>query len=159
MARFLMNIPARRLIMGLALAWQSGVGLSFATSSDNWLITPDEAALESAPEESLVRSRSLNNKGPRIDVLRPVEDAPQQSPFEIQVRFYPNAAAVNPDSVKVQLVKFIAIDITDRVKPYLSESGINIKEANIPAGKHLVRITVSDGKGETSSREIELQVR
>lgn len=42
------------------------------------------------------------------------------------------------------------------MKPYLSESGINVKEANIPAIKHLVRITVSDGKGETGYREIEL---
>lgn len=124
-----------------------------------WLISPEEAAFAPAPEESLIRSRGLNSKGPRIDVLKPADDFPQQSPLEIVVRFHPNPEAVNPDSVKVQLVKFISIDITDRVKPYLTESGINVKEANIPSGKHLVRITVSDGKGETNSKEIELQVR
>lgn len=124
-----------------------------------WLISPEEAAAAPAPEESLIRSRGLTSKGPRIDVLKPVEDEPQRSPLEIQVRFHPNPTAVNPDSIKVQLVKFISIDITDRVKPYLSESGIDVKEANIPSGRHLVRITVSDGKGETSAREIELQVR
>lgn len=75
------------------------------------------------------------------------------------VRIYVNPTAVNPESVKVQLVKFISIDITDRVKPYLSQSGIDVKEASIPAGKYLVRITVSDGKGETNSRDIELHVR
>lgn len=134
-------------------------GLQTATAGDLWLISPEEAAFAPATEDNLIRSRGLNNKGPRIDVLKPAEDIPQHSPLEIQVRFYPNPATVNPDSVKVQLVKFIAIDITDRVKPYLSEAGINVKEANIPPGNHLVRITVSDGKGETSSREIELQVR
>jgi hypothetical protein len=128
-------------------------------AGDLWLISPEEAAAAPAPEESLIRSRGLTSKGPRIDVLKPVEDEPQRSPLEIQVRFHPNPTAVNPESVKVQLVKFISIDITDRVKPYLSESGIDVKEANIPSGKHLVRITVSDGKGETSSKEIELQVR
>jgi hypothetical protein len=133
--------------------------LQSAAAGDLWLISPEEAAFAPAPEETLIRSRGLTGKGPRIDVLKPLEDEPAQSPLEIQVRFHPNPAAVNPDSVKVQLVKFISIDITDRVKPYLSESGINVKEANIPAGKHLVRITVSDGKGETSSRDIELHVR
>lgn len=128
-------------------------------AEDLWLISPEEAAFAPAPDESLIRPRSLNSKGPRIDVLKPAEDAPQQSPLEIQVRFYPNPVAVNPESVKVQLVKFIAIDITDRVRPYLSASGIDVKEAKIPPGSHLVRVSVSDGKGETSSRDIELQVR
>lgn len=134
-------------------------GLQTAAAGDLWFISPEEAAFAPATEDNLIRSRGLNSKGPRIDVLKPADDIPQQSPLEIQVRFHPNPATVNPESVKVQLVKFIAIDITDRVKPYLSESGINVKEANIPPGHHLVRITVSDGKGETSSREIELQVR
>jgi hypothetical protein len=153
---------SRRYISYMALAgltaWLA-VNAQPVQAEGLWLISPEEAAFAPAPEDSLIRSRSVNSKGPRIDVIKPAEDAPQQSPLEIQVRFYPNPAAVNPESVKVQLVKFISIDITDRVKPYLSESGINVKEANIPAGKHLVRITVSDGEGETSSREIELQVR
>lgn len=153
---------SRRYLSYVALAgltaWLA-VNAHPVKAGDLWLISPEEAAFAPAPEESLIRSRGLNNKGPRIDVLKPAEDAPQQSPLEIQVRFYPNPAAVNPESVKVQLVKFISIDITDRVKPYLSETGINVKEANIPSGTHLVRITVSDGKGETNSREIELQVR
>lgn len=151
-----------RQIGGIALAgcaiWLA-VWVHPAESEELWLISPEEAAFAPAPEESLIRSRGLNGKGPRIDVLKPADDAPQQSPLEILVRFHPNPTAVNPQSVKVQLVKFISIDITDRVKPYLSESGIDVKEANIPPGKHLVRITVSDGKGETSSKEIELQVR
>jgi hypothetical protein len=134
-------------------------GMQPALAEELWLISPEEAAFAPAPEESRIRSRGLNDKGPKIDVLKPVEDTPQQSPLEILIRFYPNPAAVNPASVKVQLVKFISIDITDRVKPYLSETGIDVKEAKIPTGTHLVRISVSDGKGETSSREIELQVR
>ncbi|MDH5641949.1 MAG: hypothetical protein OEY28_11705 [Nitrospira sp.] len=152
----------RRLIWRMAFAG-CAVGLAVWThpveAEDLWLISPEEAAYAPAPEESLIRSRGLNSKGPRIDVLKPADDAPQQSPLEILVQFHPNPVAINPDSVKVQLVKFISIDITDRVKPYLSESGLNVKEANIPSGKHLVRITVSDGKGETNSKEIELQVR
>lgn len=138
--------------------WLAGWGYP-AEAEELWLISPEEAASAPAPAESLIRSRGLNSKGPRIEVLKPSEEEPQRSPLAIQVRFHPNPTAVNPDSVKVQLVKFISIDITDRVKPYLSEAGIDVKEANIPSGKHLVRIMVSDGKGETSSRDIELQVR
>jgi len=135
------------------------VSVQQVAAEELWFISPDEAAFAPAPEESLIRSRGLNTKGPKIDVLKPVEDTPQQSPLEILIRFYPNPAAVNPESVKVQLVKFISIDITDRVKPYLSASGIEVKEATIPPGSHLVRVSVSDGEGETSSRDIELQVR
>lgn len=151
-------ISVRRMALVGCAVWLV-VGAQPVGAEELWLISPEEAAARPASEDSLIRSRGLNDRGPKIDVLKPVEDTPQQSPLEILIRFYPNPAAVNPESVKVQLVKFISIDITDRVKPYLSETGIDVKEAKIPAGTHLVRISVSDGKGETSSREIELQVR
>lgn len=124
-----------------------------------WLITPDEASLAPPSPDQMIRSRGLTNTGPRIEIIKPAEDSQQASPFEIQIRFHPRTSAVNPESVKVQLVKFISIDITDRVKPFLSESGIEVKEAKIPSGSHLVRISVSDEQGESSSREIELEVK
>jgi len=135
------------------------VSVQLAAAEELWFISPDEAAFAPAPEASLIRSRGLNTKGSRIDVLKPPADVPQQSPLEIVIRFHQNSAAVNPDSVKVQLVKFISIDITDRVKPYLSANGIEVKEAKISPGSHLVQVSVSDGEGETSFRDIELQVR
>lgn len=137
----------------------SGMAAPLFAAQNEWLITPDEAALAPAPEEESIRSRGLTDAGPRIDIVKPVDDVPQASPFEIQIRFYPRAAAVKPESVKVQLVKFISIDITDRVKPYLSGSGLEVKEAKIPSGTHRVRISVSDEQGATSSREMELEVK
>ena len=130
-----------------------------AAAQEMWLVTPEEAALAPAPEDSLIRSRGLTSKGPRIDVLKPASDAPQQSPIEILIHFHPKSAPVRLESVKVQLVKFISIDITDRVKPYLSETGIEMKEAKIPSGAYLVRISVADEKGESSTRELELEVK
>lgn len=150
------GVVPRLLMVGVLFG---AMVLPLSAGEHVWLITPDEAAMAPPSPEQMIRSRALTNNGPRIEIVKPVENIPQVSPFEIQIRFYPKEAAVNLQSVKVHLVKFFSIDITDRVQPYLSESGLEVKEAKIPAGTHLVRISVSDEKKLTSSREIELEVK
>jgi hypothetical protein len=131
-------------------------------ATGGWFITPEEAALAPAPEETLIRSRGLNDKGPIIEVVRPEEDKPQSNPLEIVVKFLPrsaSSAAVDVASLKVSLVKLFTIDITDRVREFVTTAGIELKEAKIPSGRHTVRINLSDTTGQTSTREITFEVR
>ena len=132
-----------------------------------WLITPEEAALPGAsPEELGVRGgvpldigREVEDIGPMIEVVRPEENKPHSPPIEVSVRFAPRQQPIDFKSLKVTVVKFIAIDITDRVRPYLSETGIQIPDAKLPGGEHTVRVTLSDVTGAVSIKQATFKIQ
>lgn len=152
-------------IVGLAVTFTSGAPLAF-TPNDTWLITPEEAALPPASlEERGLKGgtpfdigREPPDIGPIIEVMKPTEGTPQSPPIEIAVRFAPRQQQIDLKSLKVAVVKFISIDITDRVRPYLSEEGIQIPDAKLPSGEHTVRITLSDVTGAATVRQATIKV-
>lgn len=147
-----------QLVIGLSLAVLSGIGPSFAAAPDNWLITPDEAALAPAVDDG-IRPRGLTDAGPEIEVVKPTEGAVIPTPAEILIRFLPKNVTIDLSSLKVTLLKFIPIDLTDRLKPYLNAEGIAVKDAKVPTGTYRVRITLSDTQGKSSTREIAFEIR
>jgi hypothetical protein len=50
------------------------------------------------------------------------------------------------------------VDLTQRVKPFVSPAGIDIPEAQVPVGHHLFRIEVKDTDGRLSSASLSLKV-
>lgn len=145
------------LIVLLQLAL-GGLSQSCGASSDNWLITPDEAALAPAVDDG-IHPRGLNDAGPGIEIVRPTEGAIVPSPAEILIRFLPKSVTIDLSSLKVTLLKFIPIDLTDRLKPYVNLNGIAVKDAKVPTGTYRVRITLADAQGKTSTREISFEVQ
>lgn len=147
-----------QLIIGLMLAWLSAIDSSFAASPDNWLITPDEAALAPAVDDG-IRPRGLSDAGPGIEIVKPTEGAVIPTPAEILIRFLPKNVTIDLSSLKVTLMKFIPIDLTDRLKPYLTAEGIAVKDAKVPTGTYRIRITLSDARGTSSTKEISFDIR
>jgi len=128
-----------------------------------WLIMPEEAAMPPASTEKLGQpldaGREPPDNGPLIEVLKPVPGAPPAVPLEIAVKFVPRSAPVDLSSLKVTVVKFVGIDITDRVRPFATPAGIQIPDAKLPAGEHTVRITVADASGGVSQKQLTLTVQ
>ena len=127
----------------------------------DWLITPEEAAMAPAPEvkRGLVEvGREDITAGPVIDVVEPLNGSREPMPVQVLIRFTPMSEPVDLASLKVTLVKFNQIDITDRIRPYVTPDGIQVKEAKIPAGKHRVRISLADRTGAVSVREVAFEV-
>jgi len=127
------------------------------------LILPEEAALAEAdpgtrfgkpPINIGLESRSL---GPLIEVLEP-SGGVSQNPVAIKVHFTAQASPVELSTLKVDLLKFITIDLTDRVKPYASVTGIDVREAKLPSGKHHVRISIADQLGAISTKDVYMEV-
>ena len=106
-----------------------------------------------------IRTRALSDAGPGIEIIKPQEGAVIPSPAEILIRFLPKTVTIDLTTVKVTLLKFIPIDLTDRLKPYVKPDGIAVKEAKVPTGAYRVRITLSDAQGKTSMREISFEIR
>ena len=155
----------RRVIMAtLAVSIALIVSVSGA-DAENWFITPEEAAMAPAARtdplqggEHFAIGQEDMEVGPIIQVEKPQMGVPQSSPMEIVVKFVPRNHPVDLRTLEVELVKFINIDITDRVVEYTTEQGIQLKEANIPWGAHRVRIALADITGAVSVREFLFEV-
>jgi hypothetical protein len=121
------------------------------------LITAAEAALPAPPDAGLTM-RGLT-RGPAIELEAPQEAKPAKSPMLFKVRFTGrNNAAIEKDSVKVTYVKAPSVDLTRRLRPHLTDSGIEMSGAEIPAGTHVLRIDVKDTQGRSSTAVVKLVV-
>ncbi|MBU6433261.1 MAG: hypothetical protein KGS09_19830 [Nitrospirae bacterium] len=143
-------------LIGLLLLATTG-----GADTGGWLITPEEAAM--APAADVTRGileigREDLSVGPVIDVVEPSNGSRLPMPVHVLIHFAPFSEPVDLASLKVVLIKFILVDITDRIRPYVTPEGIQVKEAKIPPGKHRVRITLADQAGTISIKEVSFEV-
>jgi len=117
------------------------------------LITAKEAQLPDAVPRGITRS-------PTIRLISPDPSAKQvASPFVLKVSFEPHGGArIEPKTVKVTYLKSPSVDLTKRLEPYVSATGIEVNDTNAPPGTHSVRIEVRDSDGRTSDTIISLVV-
>jgi len=123
------------------------------------LITAAEAALPPGTVPSS-ETRGSPTRLPSIVVVSPpVGGGAVYSPLDFKVSFRAfGGAAIDPDSVVITYIKNLNIDITPRVKPFITVSGIEIIPAEVPPGLHQFWIQLQDTDGRTAGREIDLQV-
>ena len=152
-------------VMSVSVMVMAVTSLSFSPlaggkpTADFWLVTPEEAALANAESSPGIRKRGIAPRsGPIIELLKPVAGQPSRTPVEIDVKFHPNAAPVDESTIHVTLLKIINVDLTNRLRPYMTASGIYIPNANLPSGRHAVRITLADREGNASSTQMTLQI-
>jgi hypothetical protein len=122
------------------------------------LISPEEAALPNPPDAAMTM-RGIS-RGPSIEQVSPSENASSKSPLALVIKLTArNNEKIDKDSVKLTYVKSRPIDLTSRIKSFVSDNGIEIKEAEIPPGSHLIRVDVKDSQGRTSTALLKLQVQ
>ena len=120
------------------------------------LITEEEARLPATPK---MATRGGITRGPGIKVLSPNAEAQVKAPFAMKVEFQPHGGAkIDAGSVKVTYLKKPAVDLTPRLKGAISEAGINLGDANVPAGTHDIKIDVTDAEGRTKSETVSFTV-
>lgn len=118
------------------------------------LITEQEADL---PTEHIVLGPRGITRGPRIELVQPEETA--YSPMRFQLKFQAfGGAKINTDSLRVTYLKTPEIDITPRVRPFAHAAGIDIPDAEIPAGEHYIRAEVTDSEGRIRSSVFVLKI-
>ena len=142
------------LNLGLAAIFLSVQPMAIAAD----LITAKEAQLPAAAGE--LKTRGIS-RGPAIKVLSPdVGASPITAPFDLKVQFESRGGKkIDPASVKVTYLKSPLVDLTGRMKPAISESGISFDKAQVPPGEHAVRITVKDVDGRESNSVVNLVVK
>ena len=124
-------------------------GFLSATVNAGPLITPKEAKLPDAAGNLNTRGIS---RGPGIKVVSPESGAQTKGPFEFKVDFEPRGGAtIDKSSVKVTYMKSPVVDLTPRIKNSVTDTGIDMKNAEIPPGEHQVKISVKDSDGREAS--------
>ena len=119
------------------------------------LLTAEEAA---RPEEKSYGFASPQpDNGPFIGV--PKLEVTEGKPFALVVRLTPrDGAGPDPATLRVECLKSPAIDLTSRVRPYVSLEGLNIDRVTLPAGLYHFRVSVSDVQGRLSEKDFTILV-
>ena len=119
------------------------------------LITPEEAALPAMKGAVATSNRGIT-RGPKITMT---EEGGAKSPIRFKVKFQPlGGSSIDPDGVKVIYLKQPNVDLTPRVKPFTQPTGIDMPDAQLPPGDHLVRIDVKDSAGRVSTTSFMLKI-
>jgi hypothetical protein len=122
------------------------------------LITANEAAQPLGSD--VVRNVRGITLGPSIDQIAPRPMVAVHSPLELKIKFTAhNNAKLDPWAVKVIYEKQTPIDLTDRLRKYMSSDGIDMPDAEVPPGTHLLRVELKDNLGRTSVSEVKLLVQ
>ena len=60
--------------------------------------------------------------------------------------------------MRVTYLKQPEIDLTQRLKPFITPKGIDAHDATIPPGTHMIRVEVTDSDGRSTSQIMKIQV-
>ena len=144
------------MLAGLLIATAATPLLGGPASAAHVLITQDEARLP-PPKGAIAADRRGITRGPKIILVGDVE--PLHSPVHLQLKFESfGGARIDEDSVKVTYLRTPNVDLTPRIKPFVQITGIDVPDAELPVGDHMVRVDVKDSDGRTGSASFVLQV-
>jgi hypothetical protein len=121
------------------------------------LITREEAGLPTAPKTA-TSTRNLT-RGPGIDTLPTPDKGVDGKPFRLSVRFMPsNGVPIDPATVRVFYRRQPPVDITERIKPFITPAGIEAPSVVVPSGSHILEIEATDKEGRIGRRQLTLTV-
>jgi hypothetical protein len=123
------------------------------------LVTQKEAALPAAPVLSL-DLRGSPTRRPAVIVVSPPPAAAQlSSPLDLKLQFRAfGGASIDPSTVVITYLKQPAINLTQRLTPFITAQGISIPQAQVPPGKHQFWIELKDNEGRIGGGAFSFQV-
>lgn len=150
-------MPRLRLVLtGAAILVAVSAAMPFGAFAGQ-LITEDEARLP-AQKGAVPNSGRGITRGPKI-LVPEAEAASQASPIRLQVKFQTfGGSSVDLDALKVTYLKSPVVDLTSRIKPFVQPTGIDMPDAQLPPGDHLLRIDIKDSDGRPASVSFLLKI-
>ena len=149
------RFPGYRTIALSTLALVLGGSLAPAAEPVR-LITPEEARLPSA-DPGAAQERNMT-RGPGIDAVAPPPIGVSGT-FRLAVKFKPrNSVAIDPESVRVIYRRQPEVDLTARLKPFVTAAGIEAPAVIVPPGKHVIVIEATDKEGRIGRSQMTLTV-
>src|ERR1700686_4571963 len=142
----IVRIRAVVLLIGFAAA---AMPAAVPACAAQVLITEEEAKLP-PPRGAVAADRRGITRGPKIEFV--ASNEPIHSPMHLQLRFESyGGAKIDPASVRVTYLRTPNVDLTGRIKPFVQATGIDIPDAQLPAGDHMLRVDIKDLDGRIGS--------
>ncbi len=96
-------------------------------------------------------------RGPKIELLSGSDNI--QSPTHFQLKFLSfGGATIDVTSVKVIYLRTPNVDLTERLKVFVQPAGIDMPDASLPPGEHMLRVDLRDSDGRPGSTSFVLKV-
>jgi hypothetical protein len=142
----------------ILLAW---LGACNCASAQVLLVTQEEARASRSATPQLT-AKSLPGPGaPKITLQAPNISQAVASPLMVKLRFRATAPAVIlPQTFRV-LYGFFQLDITSRItaSTVVTSSGLEVPEAQLPAGSHTLLVEVQDSAGRRGRSWFRFEVK
>src|SRR5579863_7801250 len=146
-------------IFCLALSIVCAVVAGFISSpahANHVLITEDEARLP-PPKGAVPNQNRGITRGPKIEVVGDKEQS--HSPVHLQLKFESfGGSKIDLESLRVIYLRTPNVDLTERVKSFAGAGGLDIPDAELPPGDHLIRVDIKDSDGRTGSTSFLLKI-
>jgi hypothetical protein len=134
----------------------NAIALPSLAYAGHLLITDEEARLP-PPKGAIAANWRGITRGPKIEVIGNGELS--HSPLHLQLKFESfGGSKIDPDSVRVTYLKTPNVDLTERIKSFVRASGIDMPDAQLPPGDHMIRVDVRDSEGRMGSTTFVLKI-
>jgi hypothetical protein len=129
-------------------------------ATDEWMITPEESKLQVRAGNYAEPIAAIEGPGPQIVLKNPKMFMRLRSPINIFIAFEPGKSGKPADmeTLKVTLIGFIDINITDRLREYIRGTSLDVEEAKLPSGEHRLRMRIKDVDGNPNERDVVVTV-
>lgn len=132
------------------------IAVSGAAKAGTVLISADEAKLPPQKGAVSVASRGIT-RGPKIELVGNGDNT--HSPLRLVLKFESfGGSKIDLDSLKVIYLKTPNVDLTSRLKPFVQPTGIDVPDAELPAGDHVIRVDLKDSDGRTATTSFTLKI-
>jgi hypothetical protein len=102
-------------------------------------------------------STKAADNGPAIEVSD--LEVPEAKPFALRVRVKArDGAAPDLTTLRVECLKTPIIDLTPRLKPYITAEGVTVAQTTLPPGLHHFRVSINDARGHLSEKDFTIVV-
>jgi hypothetical protein len=126
------------------------------SASATVLISTEEAKLP-PPKGAVAMDRRGVTRAPKIILVSSTE--PVHSPIHLQLKFESfGGTKIDENSIKVTYLRTPNVDLTPRVKSFVKATGIDMPDAELPAGDYTLRVDIKDTEGRVGSTSFVLQV-
>jgi len=120
------------------------------------LVTEAEANFPPPKEIPPPSDRGIT-RGPKIEFEE--DKVAHRAPLHLKLRFKTfGGSAIDLGAVKATYIRDPKVDLTSRIKPFAQQSGIDIPDAQLPPGEHLIQINIKDSDGRAASKIIKLRI-
>jgi hypothetical protein len=134
----------------------NAMAISSSAFASHLLITEEEAKLP-PPKGAVAADRRGITRGPKIEVIAGAEQS--HSPVHLRLKFESfGGARIDLGSLKVIYLRTPNVDLTDRVKSFVGATGLDMPDAELPPGDHMIRVDIKDSDGRIGSTSFVLKV-